>query len=357
LFLVALSASAAQAPPTQTTRVYAVAARYSDTSSNGRGPGTLQKILRTVRDFYAEGSGGRHEFVADVHPVTLELPQARPPGRCRLPDGATLSQALRDAGISLTGYHALVLVVPASTQGCAGGVQTAFRHVETDGARRAVPLAVSWSYTGRFVAHEIVHTHGIGHAKALACRAASIAADCTTKEYGNIWDLMGNGSSHMLSAPLRTRMGWIEPIVHDGGSASYTIGAATRPGGLPTAVRVPLPFTGDDAVQVLQPLSLWIEYRAPFGFDKGMDRPSLVNFAQGAMVNVTGVWRGTKSRNPRTVSCPAHSPCVLDTTRQTGTFKDAGLPVGQTWTEPFTGTRIAVDSRTETTLTITVSVP
>jgi hypothetical protein len=40
-------------------------------------------------------------------------------------------------------------------------------------------------------------------------------------------------------------MGWTEPVVHPDGRATYTIAAATRPGGLPTAVRVPLPFEGD----------------------------------------------------------------------------------------------------------------
>jgi hypothetical protein len=44
-------------------------------------------------------------------------------------------------------------------------------------------------------------------------------------------------------------------------------------------------------------------------------------------------------------------------TPQTGTFNDAGLVVGQTWTEPLTGTQITVDSRTETTLTVTVVAP
>jgi hypothetical protein len=42
---------------------------------------------------------------------------------------------------------------------------------------------------------------------------------------------------------------------------------------------------------------------------------------------------------------------------QTSSFDDAGLAVGQSWTEPFTGTRITVESHTETTLTVSVSTP
>ena len=337
-----------------TTRVYAVVASYSDTQASSRGPSKLAKILRSVRAFYAEGSDGAHEFIGDVHPRVLELAQPRPEGSCRLPDAAVLSAALRGAGVEMARYDALVLVVPSSTQGCTGGLQTAFAHRDADGRARPVPLAVSWSLTDRFIAHEILHTHGLGHARTLICRGASLAADCTTKEYGNVWDLMGNGSFQMLSAPLRKRMGWTEPIVHAGGRATYTIGAATRPGGLPTAVQVPLAFTGSDSVTVTQQLQLWIEYRPPIGFDKRMAAPSLVNFAAGAMINVTGAWRGRVGRAVRRLACPLTSPCLIDTTPYPGSFNDAGLPVGQSWTEPLSGTQITVESRTETSLTVSV---
>ena len=46
-----------------------------------------------------------------------------------------------------------------------------------DGITRAVPLAVSWSLTERYVTHEIVHTYGVGHANSLSCRKATLAAD------------------------------------------------------------------------------------------------------------------------------------------------------------------------------------
>ncbi|MBI3154352.1 MAG: hypothetical protein HYZ20_02990 [Burkholderiales bacterium] len=354
--LVAGAAVAAQAAPA-VTRVYGVVASYGDKRANPRGPATLAKILRSVHAFYDQGSGGRHEFVAKVHPQVLALAQPRPDGSCRLPDPGVLSAALRDAGIDLATYDALALVVPASRDGCKGGVQTAFVHRDASGRARRVPLAVSWSLTDRFVAHEILHTHGLGHAKALVCRGASLGADCTPREYGNVWDLMGNGSFQMLSAPLRTLMGWAVPVLHASGRASYTLGAPTRPGGLPTAVQVPLAFTGNDLVTVTQPLQLWIEYRPPIGFDKRMASPSLVNFATGAMVNITGAWQGRVGRAVRTVACPVASPCLVDTTPETGSFKDAGLAPGRTWTEPFTGIQVTVRSSGEETLEVNVALP
>ena len=343
----------------QTTKVYGVVAQYADTTSLPDGPARLQRILRTVRDFYAEGSGGAHEFVAEVRPVVLTLPQPRPPGRCQLPNRDLLSAALREAEIGLRDHHALVLVVPPSAQGCPGGVQTTFRHLDIDGTVRQVPLAVAWSLTDRYVAHEIVHTHGVGHANSLVCGKASLAADCRVREYGNSWDLMGadGGGLRMISAPLRSHMGWTQPIVHASGRATYTIGAASKAAGLPTAVRIQLPLEGNDAMTVSSPLQLWIEYRAPFGFDKRMASSRFGGFATGAMLNLTGSWQATVRGKTRVVACPVTSPCLLDTTPHSPTFNDAVLAVGQTWSEPFTGTQITVDSRTETTLTVTVASP
>jgi len=204
LLAASLFALQASAQETQTTRVLGVVANYADTALFRSGPETLRKILREVGGYYTEGSGGAHAFVAEVYPTALQLTQPRPEGRCQLPDRDRLSTALRDAGISLIGYRALVLVVPPSKLGCPGGVQTAFRHQEADGSLRTVPLAISWSLTERYIAHEILHTHGLGHANSLRCRKETLAANCKTREYGNTWDLMGHdgGNFQMISAPL-----------------------------------------------------------------------------------------------------------------------------------------------------------
>ena len=187
-----------------------------------------------------------------------------------------------------------------------------------------------------------LHTHGLGHAKSLRCRKLALAAGCRTREYGNTWDLMGHdgGNFQMMSAPLRASVGWTQAIVHGAGDATYTIAAATRPEGLPTAVQVRLPFAGNESMKLRQPLALWIEYRAPFGFDSRMSR--FENFAAGAMVNLTGSWQHGSGAKARSVDCPQRAPCLLDMTPETPGFGDAGLAVGRTWTEPFTGTRITV---------------
>ncbi len=359
LLAAALLADVTWAQAAKSTKVYAVTSTYIDTRSFKSGPEKLYRVLGKVRDYYAEGSGGAHEFLFKVRPTTLELLQTRPSGKCQLPDKAKLSTALSDAGITLDGYQALVLIVPPSALGCPGGIQTAFAHPRADGSVRAVPLAIAWSLTERYIAHEILHTHGLGHANTLVCRKASLAVNCKTREYGNVWDLMGHDAAgfEMLAAPLRVRMGWTEPILHVSGRATYTIGAATKARGLPTTVAVKLPFAGSETIKLREPLTLWIEYRAPHGFDSRMARSRYVGFAEGAMVHLTGSWQGSAGNKTRKVSCPLTSPCLLDANPQTATFDDAGLGVGQSWTEPFTGTRLTVESHTDTTLTVRVSTP
>lgn len=356
---VAVFATPVSAQAARVTKVYAVAAAYSDIQPFKRGPERLRRILDRLRAYYAEGSGGTHELVAEVHPTVLDLGQARPAGRCQLPDRAALSTRLNEAGIVLDGQDALVLVVPPSAGGCPGGVKTGFVHRDAAGRARQLPLAIAWSLTERYIAHEILHTHGLGHANALACRGVALAAHCKLREYGNAWDLMGQdgGGYQMISAPMRARMEWTEPVLHASGRATYTIGAATRPGGLPTAVEVVLPFRGSDALHVRWPLSLWIEARAPFGSDQRLGRLRRVNFTTSAMVHLTGAWQVVTDTRRPPVTCPPTAPCLLDMTPETGGFGDAGLPVGRSWTDPFSGTQITVDARTETTLTITVTSP
>lgn len=353
--IAVLIAGHASAQVRRTTRVLGIVANYEDTAHFQAGPDALRKILRKVSSFYAEGSGGAHELVADVRPLPLVLPQNRPAGRCQLPDRTALSTALREANVPVAEYQALVLVVPPSADGCPGGVQTAFGHLQADATVRTVPLAVAWSLTERYVAHEILHTHGMGHANSLQCRNAPLAVRCKVRAYGNTWDLMGHdgGGFQMISAPLRGLIGWGRIAEHGAGSATYTIAAATRPGDQPTALQVRLAFGGNEAIKVLKPLTLWIEYRAPNGFDQRMSR--FENFANGAMVSVTGAWQRTGAGGGALVTCPQPSPCLLDMTAETRTFADAGLAVGQSWTEPFTGTRIEVRSRTDAALTVSVS--
>ncbi len=212
-----------------------------------------------------------------------------------------------------------------------------------------------------YIRHEILHTMGLGHAKSISCtNGMSLGANCTIAAYGNQWDTMGDARGMMISAPLRETMGWTTPIVHKGGSETYTIHAATQSGGNATAVKVPLTITGRTDLSVTSQLNLYIEYRPPIGFDSGMNDSRWPNWANGAMINVTGTWRSLNLSTNKYMSCSQSSPCLVDTTpTTTGTRShyDAGLPVGSKWTEPLSGVSINVLSRTETTLVISVESP
>ena len=349
----ALAGPCALAGSPRVVEVLAIAAQYSDAQLAARAPETLARLMQRTADFYAEGSGGRYVVRATTHPVVLTLPQPRPEGRCALPSPQQLGAAIGDAGIDLARFERLMLIVPASAGGCNGGRATTFTY-RRDGSLIRMPIGISFSLTDRFVIHEYGHGDGLGHAQSVDCGDQVIGPRCAIRTYGNVWDTMGNGYVQTYQAAFRAHLGWVQPIVHASGTATYTIGPAYTPGSLPGAIELRMPAPKPDTIRALAPMSLWIEWRAPRGFDSRMAR--FESFANGVMVNVTGRWTAASGKG-KVYDCPRLQPCLLDMTPGDRRHQNGGLEVGQSWTDPNTGVSIRVDARTDTSMTLTVSVP
>lgn len=338
---------------THTVPVLGVVAAYTDKTWSATAPAKLQRLLQQTDAFYSEGSGGRHRLAITTHPAVLTIDQPRPLRRCAAPDPELLGQAMTRAGIDLVRYEKIVLVVPASAQGCNGGVATWFSH-SRNGKGMRLPVAISWSLTDRFVMHEYGHTDGLGHATSISCGSVVIGKRCTIKTYGNVWDAMGNGSTQTFNVVFRSHLAWIDPIVHTTGTATYQVGPAYAPGPLPSGIEVRLPSPRPNTITVEQPMSLWIEWRKPMGFDSGAAR---TNFQAGAMINVTGQWSGVIDAVTYHQSCVGTNPCLLDMTPGDSNHRNGGLEVGKEWIDENTGVLVRVSARSETSLTVTVSIP
>lgn len=350
------------AAQSRSTHVIGIVAGYTDTKWSTNAPSALDAILfrrsDSLRAYFAEGSGGAHLVSGSVHSQVLTIPQLRPSGRCGQPGQAQLAAVIRDAGIDLAKYTTLVLVVSSSAGGCPGGIAYSLTYAKADGSVARIRVAQAYSLTARFILHEVGHTEGLGHAKAIRCGAAPLGPVCRHAEYGNIWDTQGNGAIQTYQAAFRARLGWVRPIRHAAGLATYTIGPAYAPGSLPNAIELVLPPPAPAAsIEVVSPISLWIEYRAPFGFDSRMADGRLAGLREGAFINATGSWHAKGGgRAPRN-DCDGGQACLLDMTPGDGNFRNAALAVGKTWTDEATGTSISVDARTDTTLTVTLSIP
>lgn len=342
------------------TRVLGVVAQYTD-AVNVATPAQLSKSLFTNATssnvFYIEGSGGAHAVTGDVIPTVVTVQQTRPTGSCVRPDYNLLADAIRKAGYALENYKVLVLSAIRSTGGCGQSFATKLSYVEANtGELRSIRMVLIWGAPNDTVLlHELLHTEGLGHANRLGCSSVALGPYCTKTEYGNPADIMGGSGQHQTTnAFMRRVIGWGSSVTHKSGVATYTIGAAYTPSSLPNALFIETrPPSG---VKVMAPITISVEYRAPLGFDTRMLTKSALNsFATGAMINVTGAWEATSPTGKKYYSKCSDGSCLLDMTPGDNNHANGALQVGSAWVDQFTGVTIAVVSRTDKTLTVTVS--
>lgn len=345
------------------TRVLGVVVGYSD-KPNVASPASWSKALFTapnsVRAFYAEGSGGAHALTGDVIPTALVLPQTWPTGTCNTPSYPLLAAAIRAAGYRLEDYKTLVLSAVRSQGGCGNSFASNFYYMNEAGtAMQSVKLVIMWGTPNIAVlAHELLHTEGVGHANSLGCiGGVPLGPYCTGREYGNSADVMGTaGQYQTTAAPHRSILRWSQPVAHTSGKATYVIGPAYTPGPLPSAVAVNLGHMPGATTH--SPLVLYIEYRAPLGFDARMlTKLSLNSYTDGAMLTVRGAWHAISASGRSYYANCISSSCLLDMTPGDNDHRNGALRVGQQWSSPALGITVRVDARTDTTLTVTVEGP
>jgi hypothetical protein len=183
-------------------------------------------------------------------------------------------------------------------------------------------------YAREIAYHELGHTFGLLHAHSLVCRTGDgrytpIEADgstCTTEEYGDQFDAMGNAYNGMqFSANNKAALGWIgaSGVTTVTGSGTYPIAASEIETGRPQNLRVPI---SDGAYYD-------IDFRRPYGrhWDaKVADYPALMNGVTIRRVDASGL-------------------SLVDTTPD-GDVNDAALQTGRTFTDAAHGIAIRTES-------------
>lgn len=186
--------------------------------------------------------------------------------------------------------------------------------------------------------HEMGHNLGMSHASSRDFGAEALGplgAAGTLSEYGDTHSTMGSWNFGFYAAShAANQLRWLGlnsnyQVVESGGT--YTIqNYEGRPAGV-KALKVRR-GTGNDAW-------LWIESRQNTGIYSSRLNSSLFS---GALIHYQDSTTGIKSH-------------LLDFTTATSSFADAALPVGQTWTDPYSNVNITVNSVQPTALTVTVN--
>jgi hypothetical protein len=199
-------------------------------------------------------------------------------------------------------------------------------------------------------AHELGHNFGLYHAASLTCAGASIGGTCTSTEYGDPFDVMGNISSMHFNSMQKAKLGWIPATsvkTQGPGSQQYTLDAMEIASGSTYAVTVPIAANPNR--------TYWIEYRQPIGFDGALSAGN----ANGAQIRVASPFETCTGCQFFLGLQVSDDTELLDMTAAStpGAFDDARLPVGSTFTDTTYGITIQVLAADPAHLTLNVTTP
>jgi hypothetical protein len=191
------------------------------------------------------------------------------------------------------------------------------------------------SLSATVTVHELGHNLRLDHAASMRCTSGGVgvllSSSCTTSEYGDPFDPMGNGARH-FSAAHKLEGGWLpgDRVRTVSANGTFALGAASDALAPTRMLRIPR-GSGQPA--------LTVELRRPFGsFDAFGAGDAAVN---GVLLRL---------RNESAIDLTK----LLDARPSTATFNDASLPVGQTVTDDVGHVSVTLNALAGGTATVSV---
>lgn len=200
---------------------------------------------------------------------------------------------------------------------------------------------INGSFRLKVVAHEMGHNFGLFHSKAWECGTTTLGSSCSSIEYGDSVDMMGNPSIGHFNAFQKERLGWLDY----GASPPIT---TVQTGGVYALDPYETVSANPKALKILKSTDLttgkktwyYIEFRRPVGVDSFLSSNS--NVLNGVVIHT-----GSESN--------ANSSYLLDLTPDTSSWSDPALTVDQSFLDPESGVTITPMSVESTGATVAVS--
>jgi MYXO-CTERM domain-containing protein len=312
----------------------------------------MQRLITdpdSIRNYYLGDSYGMQDITADVFgPFSYPLTDCNNIG--------TLSQVLRD---KIPGsYQHYLWYLGSRTSVCdwsglasLGTPDSPSRDTWYNGSTSCVVLV-----------QEPGHNFGMQHSSSLSCDGVALADDpnsCSSNEYGDAYDPMGSGCRHM-NAWQKAYQGWFGGCngVNVTSSGTFTLlpfeqscnGAQFLKIKAPKTRYYNRPAGGGGGPSTETFAYYYLELRTPVDFDGTLGNPK--GLSPMVLVHIADDLHSRSSRGVHTF--------LLDMTPDTGGragLIDAGLGVGQTYTDPAGGLSITVQDLSADKATIVVDMP
>ena len=321
--------------------------------------------------YYEEQSYGKISFVGDV---TNWISVSEPAynfcygGQGQVPNltDSDIQNYLSQNNIDISKYNRIVYLMdhPVITGGCSVvGENTnvingrTYRYSESwigDVSSDNVPLTdqsqnrmipFDWNYLDFVLSHEMGHALGLMHSNGWDCDGQILYGDCQHIEYGNWFDVMGQGAYALdFVAFYKNLLGWLDPnqVLTITKSGDYSVKALE----LPNANSA----TSNNVVlaQINNPVTgapyLAIDHRVGTGFDAALNNTGTSNPFVNMTLNELGIFVGTiQPGSPQTERLLNMKPTVVywnpeqPTLNSGSTFTDLDNGIALT-TDPVTST-------------------
>lgn len=289
-------------------------------------------VLGQVSDFFYENSYQQTTLAGDVH-GWLTLPVSNMV--CDLyAAGNAADQAATAAGIDLSSYTRIVYLftkTPCNVSGMAtvGGLPSR--------------SYINGQFTADNIAHEMGHNFGLYHSHALDCQGETLGDTCSTVEYGDSYDTMGNPDFGHFNAFQKSRLGWVgqsvsSPVTTVTADGSYVMGVYESATSEVKAIKIPRginPLTGNQTW-------FYVEYRQSVGFDSFLSKRSYRFYRQDV---TNGIVIHLVEDNAPNSSNLLHMNLATPFRSLYGftDWLDPALPVGSSYTDPVSGVTISAD--------------
>lgn len=291
-------------------KVLVLLVNFQDKATQPWTTSQVSSVLSSVNDFYKESSYQQTWLTSTVFGwYTLPISSAT----CDQNSIATYAkQAATAAGVNLSAYNRYVYAFPSLSCGWTGW--------GTYGGNPSQAW-INGSMSVRTVGHELGHGFGLYHARAMDCGADVLGSTCSTIEYGDSWDILGQtGVVAHSHAAQKERLGWLNygispPITTVQSNGTYWIDPYESAGSNPKALKILKstdPTTGKKTWY-------YVEFRRPIGFDSFISSNS--NAMNGVIVHT-----GTEGYS--------FDEYLLDMTPSTTSFADGALVVGHSYNDP-----------------------
>jgi uncharacterized membrane protein len=243
------------------------------------------------------------------------------------------NQAASAAGVNLANYTHYVYAFPKTSACGWWGLGT----VGGNPSR----AWINGSFTLKVVGHEMGHNFGLYHSHAWNCGGTTLGSSCTSVEYGDALDIMGNPTSGHFNAFQKERLAWLNygsqpPIQTVQSSGSYTIGPYENQDGTTKALKIlqsTSPTTG---------YKTWyyVEFRQANGYDSFLSNNS--NVLNGVVVHM-----GTDNS--------PNSSELLNMAPSSSSFYTSALDAGQTFIDPTAGLTLQTISTSPSGASVSVT--